>query len=171
MPVLIAHTLVTDGRLSIVEVDPCGEHALGLLHEAALEARALYPDLHAPDDPWPTNQSTPAGGIYLLACLDGQPAGCGALRPLDSQTVEIRRMYVRKSTRRQGLARTLLGVLEQEAARLGYQMMRLETGNRQDPAIALYKAAGFVPIPPFGEYINDPVSLCFEKPVIPVADD
>ncbi len=156
---------VADGRLLVLPVDPCGEHALGLLHQAVLEARALYPDLHAPEDPWPTNQPTPAGGIYLLAYLDGQPAGCGALRPLDRQTVEIRRMYVLQSARRQGLARVLLAALEQAAAGLGYTVMRLETGNRQKPAIALYQDCGFVRIPAFGEYRNDPVSLCFEKPV------
>lgn len=78
-------------------------------------------------------------------------------------------MYVLQSARRQGLARTLLGVLEQEAARLGYQLMRLETGNRQKPAIALYQDCGFMQIPAFGEYRNDPVSLCFEKPVTPAA--
>ncbi|MCJ7555790.1 MAG: GNAT family N-acetyltransferase [Gammaproteobacteria bacterium] len=165
MPTLTPDSLMAQGRLVFLPVDPCCEHALGLLHEAAIEARALYPDLHSPDAPWPTNQPTPPGGIYLLAYLDAEPVACGALRPLDRHAVEIRRMYVLKSARRQGLARVLLRVLEQAAAGLGYTVMRLETGRRQAPAISLYLACGFVSIPPFGEYKSDPVSRCFEKPV------
>ena len=155
------------GRLVFRPVDPCCEHALALLHEAALEARDLYPDLHSPDAPWPANQPTPPGGIYLLAYLDGEPVACGALRPLSRHAVEIRRMYVLRSARRQGLARAMLTVLEQAAAGLGYTVIRLETGERQDPAISLYLACGFVSIPAFGEYASDPVSRCFEKPVAP----
>jgi len=166
MPTLIPDSLVAQGSLVFRSVDPSCEHALGLLHEAALEARALYPDLHSPDDPWPVNPPTPPGGIYVLAYLDEEPAGCGALRPLDRHAVEIRRMYVHKSARRRGLARALLAVLEQAAAGLGYTVMRLETGERQAPAISLYLACGFVSIPGFGEYLDDPVSRCFEKPVV-----
>jgi len=44
--------------------------------------------------------------------------------------------------------------------------MRLETGNRQLPAMALHESYGFVRIPPFGDYVNDPTSVCYEKPVL-----
>jgi hypothetical protein len=44
--------------------------------------------------------------------------------------------------------------------------IRLETGNQQPEAIALYESHGFDRIPPFGKYVGDPVSLCFEKPVV-----
>ncbi len=43
--------------------------------------------------------------------------------------------------------------------------MRLETGNRQLPAMALYESYGFVRIPPFSDYVNDPTSVCYEKPI------
>lgn len=79
-------------------------------------------------------------------------------------------MYVLRKVRRLGLGRALLVALEQEAARRGYRVMRLETGRRQLPAIALYKAYGFFAIPAFGEYVHDPVSCCFEKPVLAASD-
>ena len=53
--------------------------------------------------------------------------------------------------------------LEVSAARMGYKIMRLETGSRQLPAMALYESFDFERIAPFGEYVNDPTSVCCEK--------
>lgn len=149
--------------LEIRPVDPQGDDALALLREAAIDARALYPELHRPDAPWPTNPPNPPRGIYLVAYLDGQPTACGALRPLSADCAEVRRIYVLKQARRGGLARAVLQALEAEALALGYKQLRLETGMRQLPAMALYRAQGFVQIPPFGEHVDDPTSVCFEK--------
>jgi GNAT superfamily N-acetyltransferase len=151
--------------VKVVEVDPQGPDAMSLLREAAIEARDLYPDPNQPDAPWPTNPPTPVGGVYLVAYVDGMPVACGALRPLERRAVEVRRMFVTKSARRNGLAKTILAALEAEASRMGYGIMRLETGCRQIPAAALYTAYGFRRIEPFGEYVNDPTSVCFEKTV------
>lgn len=145
--------------------DPNGVDALTLLSEAAIEARALYPELHEPNAPWPTNAPTPPGGVYLVAYLNGMPAACGALRPLGQGLVEVRRMFVTREARRRGLGRQMVGALEEAAARLGYRAMRLETGFRQLPAISLYARYGFVRIDPFGDHVNDPTSVCFEKAV------
>jgi len=138
---------------------------LALLREAAVEARALYPELHEPTAPWPTNPPTPAGGIYIVVYLDGMPAACGGLRPIERGLAEVRRMFVSKEARRRGLGRKVLEALEEAAVRLGYQALRLETGYRQLPAIRLYTQYGFVRIEPFGEYVNDPTSVCFEKKI------
>ena len=72
-------------------------------------------------------------------------------------------MFVTATWRRKGLARAMLLELEVFAKRLGYSAMRLETGRRQLSAVALYESVGFRPITPFGEYSDDPLSLCFEK--------
>lgn len=153
------------GVLTIVEADPQGPAALALLREAAIEARALYPELQAPDAPWPTNPPTPAGGVYLIGYDGDRALACGALRPLQDGVVEVRRMYVAAPARRQGLGNQMLRALERSAARLGYVAMRLETGYRQLPAIGMYLAYGFERIEPFGPYVNDPTSVCFEKRV------
>ena len=68
-----------------------------------------------------------------------------------------------RTARRSGVARAVLARLESLARSLGFKLMRLETGYRQQPAMALYESAGFRKIPAFGEYANDPTSVCFEK--------
>ena len=151
--------------LQIQVVDPQGADALALLREAALEARELYPELHDPNTPLPTNPPTPPRSVYLLVYDGSRPIASGALRPIDEPTVEIRRMYVLKAYRRHGVARMILEALEKEAARLQYTSLRLETGNRQTTAMRSYETYGFVPIPPFSRYINDPISVYYEKSV------
>jgi len=151
--------------LTIVEVDPTADAALALLREAAIEARELYPELFTGDTPWPENLPTPEHGVYLVAYMDGLPVACGALRPIDENSVEVRRMFVTNTARRKGLARAILQELELRAAAFGYATMRLETGNRQLSAMALYETLGFSRIEAFGGYVNDPLSVCFEKMV------
>jgi putative acetyltransferase len=163
--------VTTNIIIRIREVDPQGEEARELLKEAAAEARELYPEVHSPGTPLPTNAPTPAGGAYLIGYLEGQPVACGSLRPLTDTVVEIRRMFVIKSARRRGVGRAVLEALESAADRFGYRIMRLETGNRQLAAMALYTSYGFTPIEPFGEHVNDPTSVCYEKTVRVIGDN
>jgi len=149
--------------LVIAEADPLDDEALSLLRKAAIEARALYPELFAPDAPWPVNVPTPPRGAFLLAHLGTEPVACGAIRPLQDRVAEVHRMYVVASARRQGVARALLAALEARAASLGFAILRLETGYRQAPAMALYESCGFRRTAAFGQYLNDPVSVCYEK--------
>jgi len=157
-------------HLLILPADPQGEDALSLLYEAAVEARILYADLFEPHVPFPTNPPTPPRGIFLIAYLENIPVASGALRPIDETTVEVRRMYVSKNARRLGIARSMLAALEDKAVELGYETMRLETGNRQNAAMALYESYGFHRIPPFGEYASDPTSVCYEKSITTRSD-
>lgn len=102
------------------------------------------------------------GGFYV-AYVGGQPLGCGAVRRIDDVTAEIKRMYVAPQGRGCGIGRRVLVELEAEARRLGVRRLVLETGPRQPEAMALYKGAGFVEIPLFGEYIGAQFSVCMEK--------
>ena len=72
-------------------------------------------------------------------------------------------MFVRREHRRRGVARAVLQHLEREAVRLGYHTLRLETGERQAAALALYATHGFDAIPAWGEHAADPTSRCFER--------
>ena len=149
--------------LLIESSDPQHPQALRLLAEAALEARALYPELFAPDTPAPGNPPLREREVYLLAWRDGRAVGCGALRQHNTFTAELRRMFVSRSARRDGVARALLARLEAEARGLGYRQLVLETGVRQAPAIALYRGCGWRRVAPFGSYVGDPMSVCFGK--------
>ena len=154
---------ITVPPFQIIEVDPCGGDALALLREAASEARKLYPEHFTVDAPRPVNPPTPKRGVYLIGYQDGNPVACGALRPIDDACVEIRRMFVTAAARRKGLAQAILRELEIRATGFSYTIMRLETGNRQLSAMALYETLGFKRIAPFGAYVNDPLSTCFEN--------
>jgi GNAT superfamily N-acetyltransferase len=94
---------------------------------------------------------------------DGVPVGCGALRRLDADTLEIKRMYVQPSARGRGLGALLLHALEEEAMALGARRLCLETGPRQPEAMALYQRAGYRRVPCFGAYAGHLGSLCFER--------
>lgn len=153
----------TMARMEVVESDPQGADALALLREAAIEARALYPDLQGPDEPWPTNGPTPPRGAYFIAYVDGHPVAMGAHRPLDLWTSEVRRMYTLASARRTGAARAILAAVERHARAQGFRVLKLETGCRQLPAMRLYEAMGYRAIAPFGAYVGDPTSRCYEK--------
>jgi ribosomal protein S18 acetylase RimI-like enzyme len=58
-----------------------------------------------------------------------------------------------------------LSALEEQAVKLGYEVMWLETGNRKRAAMAMYESLGFRQIPPFGIYKSDPTSVCYEKTI------
>ncbi len=77
-------------------------------------------------------------------------------------------MYVLRSVRRRGVGRRLLAELEARAAMFGFTALRLETGNRQPEAIALYESSGFQRIAPYGSHVDDPLSICFEKALVRV---
>lgn len=86
----------------------------------------------------------------------------------DLQTAELKRIWTHSAYRRQGLARRVLEVLEDEAARLGYQRVYLTTGPRQPEARGLYLAAGYTPL--FDVTLPPAGPLPFEKGVAPVWD-
>jgi GNAT superfamily N-acetyltransferase len=144
-------------------VDPQCADALALLREAAIDARALYPEQHTDHDAWPSNPALPERGVYVLARLaDGSAVASGALWPLTPTIAELRRMYVHRDHRRRGLGGAMLDELVRRARALGFTTLRLETGMRQQPAIALYERAGFYRIAAWGAYVDDPTSVCFE---------
>ena len=91
----------------------------------------------------------PPGGRLLLAVGDGQPAGCAALREIDTQVCEMKRMFVYPRFHGKGIGRALGEALIREARTIGYVTMRLDTSFRQDQAQTLYRSLGFKRIKPY----------------------
>jgi ribosomal protein S18 acetylase RimI-like enzyme len=83
-------------------------------------------------------------GRLLLASRGNEFVGVGALKPVDATTAEIKRIYVRPETRGQGIGRTLLEQLVEDARAEGYHVVRLETLVFMEEAHALYRSLGFV---------------------------
>ena len=93
------------------------------------------------------------GGTLLLAWVDGELAGCCALRPIEdvdyANAAEMKRLFVRKAFRGFGLGRQLAEAVLEAAVRLGYDSVLLDTLDDMEAARALYEDLGFVEIPPY----------------------
>jgi GNAT superfamily N-acetyltransferase len=106
----------------------------------------------------------PPDGVFLvLRGDDGRAVGCGGIARFDRMRGEVKRMYVVPEARGRGLGRRLLEELEAQARRLGYTRTVLETGDRQEAALALYLRAGYVRRPCWPPYDSRALSFCFEK--------
>jgi putative acetyltransferase len=90
-------------------------------------------------------------GRLLLASWDGALAGCVALRPLESGTCELKRLYVRPAFRAHKIGRMLAERIIREAREAGYSRMRLDTLPSMTSAITLYQRLGFRPIESYRE--------------------
>ncbi len=100
----------------------------------------------------PGEYAAPRGAL-LLARIDGAPAGCCALRPLDTadypNAAEMKRLYVRKAFRGFGLGRQLAEAALDAARERGYASVLLDTLDDMEAARALYEDLGFEQIPPY----------------------
>jgi GNAT superfamily N-acetyltransferase len=148
-------------RLRIEVADPYGPEAQALIAQLDSDLRERYPAfaIHGFDP------ASIAGGrgAFVIAWLVGQPVGCGAIRLLEPGVGEVKRMFTCEGFRGRGIAGQVLAVLEAEAVRLGWNTVRLETGTRQPESMRVYERAGYVRIGPYGEYVGDPFSVCYEK--------
>ena len=101
----------------------------------------------------------PPRGALLLARVDGELAGCCALRPLDTadypNAAEMKRLYVRKAFRGFGLGRQLAEAVLDAARQAGYASVLLDTLDDMEAARALYEDLGFTAIPP---YYHNPIA-------------
>jgi GNAT superfamily N-acetyltransferase len=132
--------------------------AADLVAAMIAEMRDLYDGLNldAPDMPkaGPAELSPP-GGLYVVGYRADAPVCGGGIKRLPDGTCEIKRMYVVPQARRSGVARALLAALEDAARGLGYQVVRLDTGDRQPHAQAFYEAAGYRRV---GNFNNNPAA-------------
>jgi putative acetyltransferase len=151
-----------------IVIQGCGllsREAQSLIAALNAELARTYPEEGATHFRLDADEVADGRGAFLVAFRRGAPTGCGAVRRLDDRTGELKRMYVSPEARGGGVGRALLAALEEEARSLGLGRVVLETGVRQDRAIRLYERAGYSRIPPFGEYVGSPLSVCMGKDI------
>lgn len=131
-----------------------------LIHALDLELWSIYNDRQAFFD---QHNILPEGTNVIVAYLNNEPVGCGAFRKINQEAVEVKRMFVHKKSRGKGIGKEILSGLERWAFELQFKFTRLETGNKQLAAIALYQKSGYQIIPNYPPYENIPESICMEK--------
>ena len=112
----------------------------------------------------------PPRGAFFLGYVEGVPVAMGGWRWRDdvhpwgaAAVTEVKRMYVARTVRRRGFARSVLAHLEDTARAAGSPAMVLETGTEQPEAIAMYLSAGYELIESYGYYSWSPKARCFGK--------
>ena len=169
--VRVSESVSPDSEVAVRREPYDGTTAQALVTAMILDIEERYAHTGEADDPeaeWAMDigEVMPPRGVFLVAYLDGDAVGCGALRPLPAagpDVAEVKRMYTPPRARRRGVSRAVLARLESEATRLGYLRLQLETGLRQPEAIALYEAGGYHRIPNYGVYASSELSVCFAK--------
>jgi putative acetyltransferase len=137
--------------------------ATQLLAELTAELAALYETTDGTAGFSPEQVEVPRAA-FIVARVDGHPVGCGALRPLDATTVEVKRMYTRPGYRRLGVGQAILAEMDRLARELGYTTIKLQTGPRQPEAAALYERVGYYRIPRFAG--NWELVLAYRKDLV-----
>ena len=140
---------------------PDSEEAIQLIDELEEHLSSFYPpeSRHG----YSVEKLLRQGVAFFVLRHDGFPAGCGGIQLFGTEYGELKRMYVRPEFRGLGLAKLMVEHLAAYAQEHSVNLLRLETGIHQLPAIGLYERMGFALIPPFGEYRPDPLSVFYEK--------
>ena len=122
--------------------------ALFLEYGAGLGVDLSFQDFEAEVASLPGDYVPPTGAL-LLAELDGRPVGCVAMRPWNTETAEMKRLFVRPEGRGSGAGRALAEAVIACARRAGYRRMRLDTLPTMTAARRLYESLGFREIAPY----------------------
>jgi GNAT superfamily N-acetyltransferase len=157
-----AEVVLRDGgrvRLRAVSyADPLAQELVGRVQQEYVQ-RYGGPDGAAVEP----GEFEPPHGLFLVAEVDGVPAGCGAWRSLGDGRAEMKRVYVEPAFRRRGLAQVVVDAVEADAAQAGVRLLVLNTGPEQPEALALYAVLGYEPVTPFGIYADEPRAVFLGK--------
>lgn len=162
MQLFVQSLLKMLSAIEIVRVPPDSPDAVELIGEL---------DAHLMAHPYPA-QSRHAFSVekllreqlvFFVTRYESQLAGCGGIKMFGTNYGEVKRMFVQPEFRGKGLGKAMLHHLANYARHNGAGVLRLETGIYEVEAIGLYERFGFTRRAPFGEYVEDPLSVYLEK--------
>jgi GNAT superfamily N-acetyltransferase len=99
--------------------------------------------------------------VFVVAEIDNKIVGCGAIRPIDKNIAEVKRMYSKYPGKKIG--KTILAFLEKKAKTIGFTDLILETRLKNQEAIQFYQKQEYKVIPNYGKYKDRPEAICFGK--------
>ncbi len=123
-------------------------HELFLEYASVLRFNLCFQDFDKELADLPGDYTPPEGRLYLVYDND-QVAGCIALRKFSEAVCEMKRMYVRPVFRGKGIGKGLGLMIIEEAKKIGYKAMRLDTLPSMQGAISIYRSLGFKEIEPY----------------------
>jgi GNAT superfamily N-acetyltransferase len=137
--------------VEIRRIDAASQDALALVKAMVENIEGIYGPAMRPTPSATVDDFSPPTGGFVAIYDDGRAVAGGGVKRLADGIGEIKRMYVVPEMRGRGLARRLLGALEQLGRDLGYARMRLDTGAEQPHAHALYLSAGYSEVPDYND--------------------
>lgn len=149
--------------MRIIDISPTSPDAIQMMNELSdkLESITGNSGRHS----FNTDDVCVSSSLFAVAYDDNEkPIGCGAIRPINQEIAELKRMYA--CAEGKGIGSTILGYLEIKAQELGYSAIWLETRLVNSTAVSFYEKKGYVRIPNYGKYVNNPEAVCFEKRLI-----
>lgn len=144
----------------ILAESPFSSDAISLMDELSGCLRAITGD--SGKNSFDANDVCKERSIFVIARdQSGKAIGCGAFRPMDETTAEIKRMYAKEKSK--GIGNRILSYLEDQAHDMGYKTLRLETRIANTKAVSFYERNGYRKIANYGKYAGRENSICFEK--------
>ncbi len=137
-------------RETIGEVDPASDEARRCLAAYGAELDARFPEGFDPADLVAPSELRAEGGAFLVVRAAGWAIACGIVRPQAPGTVELKHLWVDPGHRGRGVARRLLGALEDWARDHGAREARLDTHATLREAVGLYRTSGYREVPAYG---------------------
>ncbi|HXZ17213.1 MAG TPA: helix-turn-helix domain-containing GNAT family N-acetyltransferase [Roseiarcus sp.] len=155
--------LIAASAVTVAVEPPASAEARACLESYFRELAARFEGGYDPanDLSAPAKDFRPPTGLFVLARLRGEPIGCGALKRIDAETAEIKRVWTAPAARGLGGARRMLHRLEAEAKKMGFSVLRLDTNKALKEAHALYLRQGYRDIARFND--NPYAHRWFEK--------
>jgi len=149
--------------MRIIETQPNSQDASDLMEKLSKNLELITGD--SGKNSFNPNDVCVPRSLFVVAYNEyGEAIGCGAIRPINQDVAEVKRMFAK--TKAIGVGSEILHHLENQAQKLGYSAIWLETRLINKRAVSFYEKKGYHRISNYGKYVNKPEAVCFEKNII-----